>query len=47
VKADAKEQQQSAPSTGRLETSVVPAPNKNGGEDQRWLIRSNSSWNTC
>jgi len=37
VKADAKEQQQSAPSTGRLETPVVSASNKNGGEDQRWL----------
>jgi pyruvate dehydrogenase E1 component len=37
VKADAKEQQQSAPSTGRLETPVVSASNKNGGEDQRSL----------
>ena len=37
MKADAKEQQQSVPSAGRLETPVVSAANKNGGEDQRWL----------
>jgi pyruvate dehydrogenase E1 component len=37
VKADTKEQQQSTSSTGRLETPVVSAPSKNGGEDQRWL----------
>ncbi len=37
MKADTKEQQQSTSSTGRLETPVVSAPSKNGGEDQRWL----------
>ena len=37
MKAETKEQQQTAPSTGRQETSSLSAPSKNGGDDQRWL----------
>jgi hypothetical protein len=37
VKAEPKEQQQSAPSAGRSEMAHESAPNNNGAEDQRWL----------
>jgi pyruvate dehydrogenase E1 component len=37
VKAETKEQQQSAPPAGRSEQARESVPNNNGAEDQRWL----------